>query len=130
MPLPVTIDLINPLPFNPYAGTGIVGIIITNGVPSFFNVIGSNLNRIVKVMWYPKNPSSVLFQMRNLLLVDNTQGTFMVMVTENYLNSCDRAGNIAFTLDDSTTMTYPVRTYGPLSVDPLWTSSDQGLITG
>ena len=107
-----------------------MGIVITSGVPSYFKVIGANLNRIVSVTWYPANPSSLLFQSRNLILVDNTVGTFMIKVINNYLNTFDRAGYISFTLDDSTNLTFPVRTYGPVSAGPLWTAPDQGLITG
>lgn len=131
-PPPVAIDLIEALPGSPINGTGFVGIIITNGIPSYFRVLGANLNRIVNVTWYPKNPKSVKFTVRNLILIDstNTQGTFGVTVTENYLDERDRCGYISFTLDDMTTMVAPVKTYGRLSVWPLWTAPDQGLITG
>lgn len=123
-----TITSINALPFSPFNGTGIAGIIITNGCPSYFLLTGANLDRIVSFNWYPKNPASVQFQTRQLILVDNTSGTFMVQVTDNYYNIVDRAGHLSFRLDDGTTLTYPVATYGQLG--PLWTSPDQGLITG
>lgn len=125
-----TIANIQSLPGPPYNGTGIVGIVITNGIPSYFKVTGSDLNRIVSVNWYPENPASVKFQTRDMILIDNTTGTFMVMVTDNFLYDFDRGGHISFRLDDSTTLTAPVKTYGRVSVGPLWTSPEQGLITG
>lgn len=125
-----TIASVKALPCSPYDGTGIVGIVITNGVPSYFEVTGSDLNRIISVNWYPENVASVKFNMRNMILIDNTRGTFMVMVTDNFLYDYDRAGHISFRLDDETTITLPVRTYGRVSVGPLWQSPEQGLITG
>lgn len=125
-----TIASIEGLPSSPYNGTGIVGIVITSGIPSFFKVIGSDLNRIVSVNWYPENVASVKFKMRNMILIDNTLGTFMVQVTDNYLYDNDRGGHISFRLDDGTVLTAPAKTYGRVSVGPLWTAPDQGLITG
>jgi len=107
-----------------------VGIVITSGIPSYFKLIGSELNRITSFNWYPKHPASVQFEIRQLILVDNTQGTFMVRVTDNFLDIRDRGGRISFQLDDGTTMSAPVTTYGPVSVGPLWTAPGQGLITG
>lgn len=118
------------LPGSPYNGTGVVGVLITNGVPSYFSVIGANLNQITQVVWYPKSPTSLKWTMRPLILVDNTQATFGITVTENYLNNCDRAGYIAFILDDGTNITFPVITYGPLAVGPLWQAPGSGLSTG
>jgi len=125
-----SIAQIQALPNSPFNGTGIVGIVITNGIPSYFKVIGSELNRIVSVNWYPENPASVKFTTREMILVDDTLGTFMVQVTDNYLYDNDRGGHISFRLDDGTTLTAPVRTYGRVSVGPLWQAPDQGLITG
>jgi hypothetical protein len=125
-----TIANIQALPTSPFQGTGIVGVVITSGVPSYFKLEGSDLQRIVSVDWYPKNPASVLFEMRQLILLDNTLGTFMVRVLDNYLSTTDRAGYISFRLDDGTTLQAPVKTYGPVSVGPLWTAPEQGLITG
>jgi hypothetical protein len=125
-----TIASIEGLPSSPYNGTGIVGIVITSGIPSFFKVIGSDLDRIVSVNWYPENVASVKFKMRNMILIDDTLGTFMVQVTDNYLYDNDRGGHISFRLDDGTVLTAPVKTYGRVSVGPLWTAPDQGLITG
>lgn len=125
-----TIASVQALPSSPYEGSGIAGIVITSGVPSYFKLEGSNLNRIVSVNWFPRNPSSVLFEMRQLILVDNTIGTFMVRVLDNYLSTTDRGGKIAFRLDDGTALYVPVKTYGPVSVGPLWTAPGQGLITG
>jgi hypothetical protein len=131
MPLPtVSIAAINALPNNAYNGTGKVGILITNNITSYYQVIGSNLNRIVSVKWYPENAASVLQTSRNMILIDDTQGTFAVTVLNNYLNDCNRAGYISFGLDDGTTLQWPVVTYGPLSLSPIWTAPDQGLITG
>ncbi len=118
------------LPGCPFNGSGLVGIVITNGVPSYFKVVGSDLDRIVSVNWYPENAASVKFNTRGMILVDNTLGTFMIQVTDNYLSTTDRAGHISFRLDDGTTLTAPVRTYGRVSVGPMWQAPDQGLITG
>lgn len=125
-----TIVNIQALPTSPYEGTGLVAIVITSGVPSYFRVTGADLNRIVSVRWFPKHPGTLLFEMRQLILVDDTEGTFMVKVLDNYLDTNDRAGRIVFTLDDDTTRSAPVVTYGPVSVGPLWTSPNAGLITG
>jgi len=118
------------MPSSPFNGTDEVGIVITSGVPTYLKVIGTELDKIVSVNWYPKNPASVKFKMRNMILIDNTLGTFMVMVTDNYLYDYDRGGYISFRLDDGTTLTSPVKTFGRVSVLPLWIAPDQGLITG
>lgn len=125
-----TIARIDLLPGSPYNGTGTVAIVITSGIPSFFKVTGSDLDQIVSVNWYPANPASVKFETRNMILVDNTTGTFMIMVTDNYLYNYDRGGHISFRLTDGTTLTSPVKTFGRVSVGPLWNSPEQGLITG
>lgn len=125
-----TIAQIQALPYSPFNGTGIVGIVITNGIPSYFKVIGSELNRIVSVNWYPDNPASVKFNIREMILVDNNLGTFMIQVTDNFLYDNDRGGHISFRLDNGTTLTAPVKTYGRVSLGPLWQAPDQGLITG
>lgn len=125
-----TIAQIQTLPNSPYNGTGIVGIVITNGVPTYFKVTGSDLDKIVSVNWYPENAGSVKFTTRGMILVDDTLGTFMIMVTDNYLYDNNRAGHISFRLDDGTTLTAPVKTFGRVSVGPLWQAPDQGLITG
>ena len=131
MPLPtVTIDSIIALPAGPFNGAGLVGIVITSGVPSYFKIVGANLNRIVSVNWYPLDPASVLQESRNIILLDNTQGTFMVQVLNNYLDNCDRGGFISFRLDDGTTLSAPVKTWGPISGTPLWQAPDAGLQTG
>ena len=121
---------IQALPTSPFEGTGTVGIVITSGVPSYFKLSGVDLNRIVSVRWFPQNPNSVIFEMRQLILVDNTIGTFMVRVLDNLLDITDRGGRVSFAIDDGTTLSAPVRTYGPVSVMPLWSAPDQGLITG
>jgi|AntAceMinimDraft_13_1070369.scaffolds.fasta_scaffold57671_2 hypothetical protein len=125
-----TIISIDALPGGPYNGTGTVGIVITSGVPSYFKLTGTNLDRIVSVNWYPKNLGSVEFETRKLILVDNTVGTFMIKVTDNHLYNYDRGGYISFRLDDRTVLTAPAKTYGHVSIGPLWTAPDQGLITG
>jgi hypothetical protein len=125
-----TIAQIFTLPNSPYNGTDIVGIAITNGVPTYLKVMGSDLDKIVSVNWYPENANSVKFTMRGMILVDKTLGTFMVQVTDNFLFDNDRAGHISFRLDDGTTLTAPVKTFGRVSVGPLWQAPDSGLITG
>ncbi len=129
MPI-TTIASIYALPSSPFNGSGLVGVIITSGVACYFKVTGANLQRIVSVKWYPRNPASVLQESSGMTLLDNTQGTFMVRVLNNYLDINDRGGHISFRLDDGTTLQAPVKTYGPISVTPLWTAPNQGLITG
>lgn len=129
-PPTVTIGSIQSLPNSPYNGTQFVGICITSGVPSYFKLLGSNLDRIVSIHWYPENPASVLQDSRQLILVDNTLGTFMIRVLDNYLNTDDRGGYLSFRIDDGTTLSAPVKTYGRISVMPLWQAPDAGLITG
>jgi hypothetical protein len=124
------ITKIQALPASPFNDTGFAGIVITSGLPSYFKVEGANLDQIISVNWFPKNPSSVLFEIRELILVNNNVGTFMIRVLDNYLDTNDRGGKISFRLDDDTTLHYPVKTYGPVSLGPLWTAPDQGLITG
>jgi hypothetical protein len=125
-----TIAAIQALPSSPFQGSGLVGIVITSGVPSYFRLTGTNLNHIVSINWYPKNPASVLFTTRQLILVDDSEGTFMIQVIDNYLDITDRGGKISFRLDDGTTLSAPVKTYGRVSVGPMWTAPGEGLITG
>jgi len=125
-----TITAIQALPSSPYEGSGLVAVVITSGIPSYFRLEGIGLDGITSVRWFPKNPGSVQFEMRQLILVDDTVGTFMVRVTDNYLDTTDRAGIISFAFDDGTTFSAPVKTYGPVSVGPLWQAPGQGLITG
>lgn len=125
-----TITAIQSLPSSPYNGSGFVGIVITSGIPSYFRLSGVGLDGITSVRWFPKNPSSVQFEMRQLILVDDTEGTFMIRVTDNFLDIRDRAGIISFSLNNGTTLSAPVKTYGPVSVGPLWQAAGQGLITG
>jgi hypothetical protein len=129
-PPTVTIGSIQLLPSDPYAGSGFVPIIITSGVSSYFKIIGSNLDRIISIHWYPENPASVLQDSRQLILVDNPLGTFMIRVLDNYLNTNDRGGYLSFRLDDGSTLSSPVKTYGRISVMPLWQAPEAGLNTG
>lgn len=131
-PPPVTtvISSIQALPTSPFTGNDPVGIVITSGIPSYFKITGSNLDRIVSFNWYPKDPNGVLFETRKLVLFDNTMGTIMVRVMDNYLDTTDRGGKLSFQIVDGTTISFSVTTYGPVSVGPLWTHASQGLITG
>lgn len=124
------ISRIQALPSSPFEGSGLVGIIITSGMPSYFRLTGTGLDRIVSINWYPKNAASLSFKMRELILVTPEEGTFMVQVIDNYLNRNDRAGFLSFRLDDGSTLSAPVKTYGPVSLGPLWQAPEQGLITG
>lgn len=124
------ISKIQALPTSPFQDTNVVGIVITNGIPSFFRVIGSNLDDIVSVNWYPANPASVLFEVQQLMLLDHTEGTFMIRVSNNYLDTDNRGGKLSFQLKDGSVISMPVITYGPVSVGPLWQSPNTGLITG
>jgi hypothetical protein len=126
----ITISNIIALPTSPFQGSGLVGIVITSGVPSYFKLEGTELNRITDVNWYPNNPASVAFITRQLILVDQTMGTFMIKVTDNYLSVTDRGGRLSFRIDTGETITFPVKTYGPVSYQPLWTSPYEGLNTG
>ena len=125
-----TITEIQALPAGPYNGTGVAGIVITSGVPTYFRLRGVDLDHIVKFTWFPKNSASVEFETRQLILVSKTEGTIMVRVTNNYLDINDRGGKLCFTLIDRTTLTVPVKTFGPVSLGPLWQAPGQGLITG
>jgi len=125
-----TITAIQALPSSPYEGSGLVAVVITSGIPSYFRLEGIGLDGIISVRWFPRNPASVQFEMRELILVDDTVGTFMIRVTNNFLDTRDRAGMISFEFDDGTTFSAPVITYGPVSVGPLWQAPGQGLITG
>lgn len=125
-----TITDIIALPGGPLNGAGIVGIAITNGVPCYFKVTGVDLDRIVSVNWFPRNPKSVVFDMRQMILVDNTLGTFMVRVIDNFLDTSNRGGKISFRLDNGSTLSYPVETFGKVSIGPLWTSPGEGINTG
>lgn len=120
---------VNGLPSSPYNGSNLVGIAITSGIPSFFQVTGSNLDKIVSVNWYPENPASLEFKTRQIILVDNTSGTFMIQVTNNFLDTTDRGGRISFRLDDGSTLRFPVKTYGPVSIGPLWLNPYDGINT-
>lgn len=122
-----TILSIQALPTSPFEGSGLVAIVITSGIPSYFKITGSDLNRIVSFNWYPKNLASVIFETRQLILIDNTQGTIMVRVLDNLLNTNDRGGRLSFQLDDGTVITAPVVTYGPVSAGPLWQAPSAGM---
>ena len=54
----------------------------------------------------------------------------MIRVLDNYLDTNDRGGYLSFRLDDGNTLSAPVKTYGRISVMPLWQAPDSGLITG
>ncbi len=127
-----TILGIDLLPINPFSGSELVALVITSSVPSYFKVTGIELNRITHVSWYPENPSSVQFESRQMILLDETAtlGTFMIKVTDNYLDTTDRGGKISFRLDNGTTLNYPVQTIGPIAVGRLWQSPYEGLTTG
>ena len=125
-----TITSIFALPTSPFQGSGLVGIVITPGVPSYFKLEGTGLDKITNVTWYPLNPGSVEFETRQIILVDMTVGTFMIKVTNNFLSTIDRAGRVSFRLDTGETITFPVKTYGPVSYQPLWQSPHEGLNTG
>jgi hypothetical protein len=129
MPIAPIITGIHALPTSPFEGTGNVGIVITSGIPSFFRIIGANLHLITSIRWYPKNPASLIFEMRELILVDDTLGTFMVRVTDNLLDTTDRAGRLSISWSDGS-FGFPVITYGPVSVGPLWQAPGSGLNTG
>jgi len=120
---------IHALPTSPYEGTGNVGIVITSGIPSYFRITGANLDLITSIRWYLKNPGSLMFEMRELILVDSTLGTFMVRVTDNFLDTTNRAGKLSLSFENGS-LSYPVITYGPVSVGPLWSAPGSGLNTG
>lgn len=125
-----TISRVDLLPGSKFNGTGTVGVAITNGIPCFYKVTGSNLSGVVSVNWYPEDPNSVQFDTRQMIVVDETTATFMLMVTNNYLHDNDRGGHLSFRLVNKVTLTFPVETFGKVSSTPLWTAPDQGLITG
>lgn len=128
--MPAAIASIETLPGSPYNGTQFVGIVITTGVTSFFKITGSNLNELVSVDWYPKNPSSVLQQSSKINLISPTEASFSIQVLNNYLDNRDRGGVLSFRQLGGTTLSLPVKNFGPISFMPLWMAPDQGLITG
>lgn len=125
-----TITSVFALPTSPFQGSGLVGIVITPGVPCYFKLTGTGLSAITNVTWYPSNAGSVIFETRQLILIDDTIGTFMIKVTNNFLSVTDRGGRLSFRLDTGDVITFPVKTYGPVSYMPLWTSPYEGLNTG
>lgn len=125
-----TITSIFALPTSPFQGSGLVGIVITPGVPCYFKLEGIGLDAITNVTWYPANAASVLFDTRQVILIDDTVGTFMIRVTNNFLSTVDRGGRLSFRLNTGDVITFPVKTYGPVSYQPLWTSPYEGLNTG
>lgn len=125
-----SITSIKALPTSPFEGTNIVGIVVTSNVPSYFVIEGTELDNIQQISWYPDIPTSVEFVIRELILVDSTKGTFMVKVIDNFLSNNDRGGNISVRLRSGDTMSFPVKTYGPVSHHPLWTNPQGGLNTG
>ena len=124
------ITRVQALPFSPFNDTEYVGIVITSGVPSYFKIFGVALDEIVSFTWFPKNPASVIFETRQLILLDDTEGTIMVRVLNNFLDDRDRGGRLSFRLIDGSVITFDVKTYGRISMTPLWTAPDQGLSTG
>ena len=125
-----TITTISGLPTSPYQGTDFVGIVITPNVPSYFMVEGVGLDHIVDFTWYPTNAASVVFEVRKFIPVNPTLGTCMIKVIDNFLSVTDRGGRISFRLDTGESISFPVKTYGPVSYHPLWTSPSAGLNTG
>jgi hypothetical protein len=117
------------LPFNPLAGSNIIALMITNDVPNFYRVTGANLQDIVDVNWYPEFSETVKFIVRQLILVDSTEGTFMIKVIDNFLNLDERGGRMSFRLKDGTTISVPVQTVGSVSISPLWQSPYAGVDT-
>lgn len=124
------ITSIKALPCSPYDDSDLVGIVITSGIPSYFKVVGTDLDQIESVTWYPKSPNSVEFRIRQLALVDPTQGTFMIQIINNQLNVTDRAGTVSFRAYDGSTISFKAITYGPVSIGTLWRPAQQGLTTG
>jgi hypothetical protein len=118
------------LPTSPFNGTGTVGIVITSGVPSYLKVTGTGLDGIVDTQWYPENPTSVKFVMKQLTLLNPQEAVCMVMVTDNYLNNNNRAGYLSFRLTNGITISFSVETYGPVSYQSLWRPNQEGLNTG
>lgn len=128
--MPTVITAVDTLPSSPYNGTGIVSLVIATGIPNYFKVSGSELDRIKSVDWYPKNPASVVFTIRPLILVNDSLATFMIMVKNNYLDDSDRSGKLTFKTITGEQIHFPVKTYGPVSAGPLWTAPEAGLTTG
>lgn len=122
-----TITEIVALPSSPYQGTGTVGIVITSGVSSYFKITGYELDKLVDVSWYPTNLSSVDFTVRDIILLNPTLGTFMIQVTDNFSDISDRGGRISFRTNLGNTISFPVKTYGPMSVQPMWRNPYDGL---
>ena len=127
----ISIAKISSMPSGPFDAQGLAGIILTNGITTYFRFNGSNLDQITSFRWIPQDPGSILQEARDFhLYPDNTQAICSVRVINNYLDTTNRGGNLCFILDDGTTVRVPVITYGPLSMYPIWQAPNQGLITG
>lgn len=124
-----TITRIQPLPASVFENMGVIGVIITSSLPSYFKVHGVGLDHITSVAWYPVDPSSLEFSISKLSLVSANEGIFMIKILNNYLNDDDRGGKISFRLSSGITLSFPVKTYGPVSYSPLWSSPYEGLST-
>jgi hypothetical protein len=118
------------LPGNYPIGIKGVPILITSGVTTYYRIIGANLEEIQSVEWYPKQPSSLMFSVRQLILVSSSEATFSITVKDNFLDASDRQGVINFLHKDGQSITYTAFTVGPVSASPLWQSPQSGLATG
>lgn len=125
-----TILSVDLLPQNPFAGSGVVAIFVTNSVPSYFRVTGIDLKNIVQVDWYPIVRNSIEFETRQMIFVDNMTATFMIKVIDNFLDVTDRGGKISFRINDGSSISFPVKTVGPAVLGRLWQSPNEGLIIG
>ena len=120
-----SITSVNNLPGNEYNNTGSVEIHIRG--TSYFEVIGSGLNLVSGVSWYPSDPKSIKFIILPLNLVSTTNATLTIQIVDNFLDDCNRGGMLSFRFTDGTAISFPVITYGTLG--RLWISSTEGLNT-
>ena len=125
-----TVHAIRTLPVDHLSETGRVGIVITNGVTTYFSVTGEQLDQVASIKWHPMDVSTVDFDSRPMALIDQFMGTFSIRIINNHLNISDRGGWIVVKLMDGSRYKWPVMTYGPPASGPLWQSPQCGLKTG
>ena len=122
------ITSIQGLPQTPFDNAGYVGINITNNRDSYFLATGDNLNNVINFRWFPTNPASISYT-SNIVSVPNiTQLVFHFRIIDNFLDICDRGGQVVFYFIDGTNQSFPVKTFGTLG--RLWLPPAEGLITG
>ena len=125
-----TISNVSTMPGCPFGSTGVVFIIITPGIPTYFHITGMGLTHIESIRWFPENPSTVKYIIRDIVLLNDQEGSFVIEVIDNSLDPSNRHGSISFSLSDGNVISFHTSTFGPVTVGPLWQSPQSGINTG